>query len=696
MALLTKKKFSFVSKATDKDSFAVVSFKGFEAISKPYQLEIVLISEKAEIDPLQVLKNPAVFTIHRDNEQDVVFNGILIQFEETQEVNGYLFFKAVLAPKLQRLSLTPHNQVFLDQPVPKIIEAVLKDAGLAGGIDFDFKLQGDYQPLEYVCQYDESYLNFISRWAEREGIYYFFEQSTEGEKIVFTDTKISHIDLPLGKDLIYQPQSGLDSLQTKEVVKNFLCKHNLLPQKVYLKDYNYRKPSLAMEGSAEVDIDGWGEHYLYGEHFTSPEEGNKLAKIRAEEFLCRKSVYYGASSIPFLVPGFTFDLTEHYSKSNNKKYLLTEVSHEGHQTGYLVSGISAAIGTRSEQMFYANTFTAIPADVQFRPERTAVKPKIPGTFNAKVDAASSGQYAELDDQGRYKVVLPLDRSGRGSGKASAWCRMTQPYAGADYGMHFPLHKGTEVLLTFIDGDPDRPIIVGSVPNPETGSPVKGSNQTQSVIRSGGGNQLHMGDQQGEEEFAIHAQKDMNTNVNNDRSTTIVGGNDTLIVQAGTRSVTVQGDTSLTVQAGNRTVNVTGNYQLDTTSEVSIQAPSQISLTCGGSSITMVPGKITLSAGGGAEIVLDGNALMTSKGSSVLLDGNAFMTSKGGSGILLDSDAFMISSADSSVLLTGNATLSGNSQASVEAPTATLSGGGSTVTNDAGGVSINGPMVKMNG
>ena len=696
MALLTKKKFSFVSKAAKEDSFAVVSFKGFEAISKPYQFEIVLISEKAGLVPLQVLKNPAVFVIHRDGEQDVVFNGILIQFEETQEVNGYLFFKAVLVPKLQRLSLTHHNQVFLDQPVPKIIETVLKDAGLAGGIDFDFKLQGDYQPLEYICQYGESYLNFISRWAEREGIYYFFEQSTEGEKIVFTDTKISHTDLPLGKNLIYQPQSGLDSLQTKEVVKSFLCKHNLLPQKVYLKDYNYRKPSLAMEGSAEVDSDGWGEHYLYGEHFTSPEEGNRLAKIRAEELLCRKSVYYGASSIPFLVPGFTFDLTEHYAKSSNRKYLLIEVSHEGHQTGYLVSGISAAIGTRSEQMFYANTFAAIPADVQFRPERTAVRPKIPGTFNAKVDAASSGQYAELDDQGRYKVILPLDRSGRGSGKASAWCRMTQPYAGADYGMHFPLHKGTEVLLTFIDGDPDRPIIIGSVPNPETGSPVKGSNQTQSVIRSGGGNQLHMGDQQGEEEFAIHAKKDMNTTVNNDRSTTIVGGNDTLAVQAGTRAVTVQGDTSLTVQAGNRTVNVTGNYQLDTTSEVSIQAPSQISLTCGGSTITMVPGKITLSAGGGAEIVLDANALTKSSvGSQVMLDGNAFMQSSGGASVLFDSNALMVSSSGDQVLLDGKATMSSPAEASVEAPTATLSGGGSTVKNDAGGVTVTGTKISLN-
>ena len=423
MSLLTKKKFSFISKATDKESFAVVSFKGFEAISKPYQFEIVLVSEKTDLDPLQVLQHPAVFTIHRDNEQDVIFNGILIQFEETQEFNGYLFFKAVLAPKLQWLSLTHHNQVFLEQTAPEIMEAALKDGELVSGIDFEFRLQNEYQPFEYICQYGESHLNFVSRWAEREGIYYFFEQTDQGEKVVFTDTKISQTDLVLGKDLIYSPQSGLDSQHTKEVIKEFLCKHSLLPQRVFLKDYNYRKPSLAMEGMAEVDPDGRGENYIYGEHFPTPEEGNRLAKIRAEELLCRKSLFFGKGSVPFIVPGFTFDLQEHYQKIYNRKYLITDVHHEGHQTGYLISGMTAVFDPRDEQMFYSNTFTAIYSDAQFRAERTAVKPKISGTINAKIDAATSGQYAELDDQGRYKVILPFDRSGRGSGKASAWCRM---------------------------------------------------------------------------------------------------------------------------------------------------------------------------------------------------------------------------------------------------------------------------------
>jgi type VI secretion system secreted protein VgrG len=598
MALLTKRKYSFVSKAADADSFAVVNFTGFEALSTPYRFEIVLISEDKDLDPLQVLQHTAVFTIHRENEKDVSFHGILMQFEETQEYNGYLFFKAVLMPKLQWLSLTSHNQIFLDQPVPDILKAVLKECGLSEGIDFEFKLQGTYQPLEYVCQYDETHLNFISRWAEREGIYYFFDQTEQGEKLIFTDTKISHTDLAQGNELTYNPQSGLDSLHTEEAIKAFLCRHSMLPQQVFLKDYNYRKPSLAMEGKADVDPDGRGETYIYGEHFTTPEEGNRLAGIRAEEFLCRKSIYYGNSSVPFMDIGFTFTLQDHYKKAYNKKYLITEIGHEGHQTGYLISGLSGAVAPVDEPMFYANTFTVIPADVQFRPERTAAKPKISGTFNAKVDAASSGQYAEIDDQGRYKVILPLDRSGRGSGKASAWCRMMQPYAGAEYGMHFPLHKGIEVLLTFIDGDPDRPIISGSVPNPETGSPITGPNQTQSMIRSGGGNQLHFEDQQGSEQIYLFGTKDWEIDITNDKNQK-VGNNETLAVGTN-RDKTVGSDQSENI-GSNKTITVGSNHTETVGSNMSVTVGSNHTETVAVNSAETIGVAKELTVGGAYQV-----------------------------------------------------------------------------------------------
>ena len=141
-------------------------------------------------------------------------------------------------------------------------------------------------------------------------------------------------------------------------------------------------------------------------------------------------------------------------------------------------------------------------------------------MNAKVDASGSGQYAEIDEQGRYKLKLPFDRSESKGGKASRWVRMAQPYAGSDYGMHFPLHKDIEVLLTFIDGDPDRPIIAGSVPNPETGSPVTAQNLTKSMMRSCGANELHFDDQKGEENIFLHGTKDWTIDITNDKNQTI--------------------------------------------------------------------------------------------------------------------------------------------------------------------------------
>ncbi len=506
MALLNEKRFSFISNAPGlpEETFAVVSFRGFEGLSIPYEFDILLVSENPEIDLDQMMQNPARFLIHREDGRDVPYHGILRQFEQMHEARGYTFYRALLAPKLWWLSLTRHQQVHLGETVSDVVKKTLLDGGLTT-LDFDFRLQGTYPEMEYVCQYGETHLNFVARWLEREGIYYFFEQTTDGEKVVFTDTRISHTGLAPGGDLIYSPPSGLDDARRGEVVHAFTCRQRQLPRKVLLRDYNYEKPSLEITGSAEVDPQGRGEAYLYGEHFLTPEEGTRLAAIRAEELLCRRQEFFGESTVPFLTTGYTFTLNDHYRTGFNRKYLLTEVTHEGNQTGYLISGVMEALSNKEKRVFYHNSFTAIPADTQFRPERKAVKPRIPGTMNALIDAEGSGDYAELDEQGRYKVRLPFDiDDAHGAGKASHFIRMSQPYAGSDYGVHFPLHKGTDVLLTFIDGDPDRPVISGATPNPETVSPVTSGNQTESVFRDSYGNELIFDSTPGDEHIRLYS------------------------------------------------------------------------------------------------------------------------------------------------------------------------------------------------
>ncbi|MFH1863003.1 MAG: type VI secretion system tip protein TssI/VgrG [bacterium] len=497
MSYLTAKKFSFLSSALAPDTFAVVSFEGFEALSKPYEFEVMLVSEEGNLDLNSILQQPGKFIFHREEGGDVEWNGIVAQFEQLQNYNIYYFYRARLVPKLWWLQLTYHNQIFLDKSVKDIIEEVLKDGSLSSS-DFGFKLQGSYPKIDYVCQYEESHYDFFSRWLEREGLYYYFEQTNSGEKVIITDTKISHVGMAMGDTLYYSPPSGLDFLQRNEIIQSLVCRQTLIPNQVFMKDYNYETPSLTISGSATVDPSGRGNVYYYGEGFKTSAEGNRLAKIRAEEIFCRKEQYFGESTVPFVVPGYCFKLQGHYRNDYNQEYLTTSVNFRGHQTGYLISGIQAALTPQEEQVYYHNSFVAIPSSVQFRTERRTKKAKIYGTLPAKIDAAGSGQYAEIDTQGRYKVILPLDQSGRSGGKASIWLRMMQPHAGPDFGMHFPLHKDTEVMIAFYDGDPDRPFIAGSIPNPETSSPITEETHTKNRMKTKALNEMMMEDKQGEE------------------------------------------------------------------------------------------------------------------------------------------------------------------------------------------------------
>lgn len=506
MDYFTAKKYSFISKALPADTFGVISMKGSEGISKPYEFEIMLVSDNLEIDFDVIMQGTAKLVFHRETGGDAIYNGIITHFEHLHAIGNYAFYRAYLVPRLWWLSITKHNQIILDKSIPEFAQMVLIDGGLTPN-DFEFRLQGAYDPIEYVCQYNESHLNFLSRWLEREGIYYYFDQTEGGEKVIFTDTRLAHTDLAAGKVLTYSPPSGLEALRAAEVVASFHCRRSLMPEKVFLKDYNYRKPSLEMSGEATVDPKGRGTVFFYNEHIKTPEEGKRLAKIRAESILCRRELYLGEGSVPFMLPGFTFTLENHYRKDVNQSYLITDIDHEGNQTGYLLSGITMGrSGDEDNKIYYRNYFTAIPGSVQFRPEAKTEKPKISGAISGMIDAAGSGQYAELDPQGRYKVIFPFDLSGRTGGKASQWVRMAQPYAGSDHGMHFPLHKGTEVIIIFTDGDPDRPTIAGAVTNPETPSPVSGDNQSKSRLVSASGNEFHMEDAAGSERILLNSPK----------------------------------------------------------------------------------------------------------------------------------------------------------------------------------------------
>ncbi|MFH1019073.1 MAG: type VI secretion system tip protein TssI/VgrG [Pseudomonadota bacterium] len=506
MPPLTDHAFTFASQALPVNPFTVVRFSGEEKLSSLYRFEILLVAKMEDaIDLTAVLQNPATFTIKKQmaTGSDLPFHGILSAFEELHQAGDYVFYRAELRPRLWWVTLTNHNQVFLNQKVDQFLATVLQDGGLSQGLDFEFRFQGKYLPWEYLCQYAESHFDFISRWLEREGACYWFEQSEHGEKMIVSDTLIAHTALPGHETFLYSPPSGLDAGDADKVIKRFTLRQSPLPKNVLLKDYNYMKPNLDLQGKAPVQGQGRGEIYLYGEHFLDQDEADRLAKVRAEEFLCREKIFHGLSAIPGVRPGYLFTLKKHFREEFNQQYLTMAVRHEGSQERYLSSGLGVRDLEDQDGLFYRNTFECLPATAQFRPARVTPKPRITGTLSAKIDAAGSGQYAELDEHGRYKVILPFDLAGRQAGKSSAPLRMMQPYAGPGQGMHFPLRKGVEVLLTFLDGDPDRPVIAGALPNPECQSPVNADNQSMATITTGGGNKIHMEDKEGSQRILLH-------------------------------------------------------------------------------------------------------------------------------------------------------------------------------------------------
>lgn len=475
-------------------STRVAGFRGVEAISRPYQLEIFLIlkGDQDELDLADAVGAKARLVLDREDDQipPFSFGGILASVELLHEYGEQALFRAVMVPKLWLLGLSRHSRIFTKKKIPDVIREVLEENGLSGD-DYEMRL-GSYEVEEHITQYRESDLDFISRWMEREGIFYFFEHGEDGEKLILCDSKTYDND-ELGKPVRYSPQLGQDT-SAGASLRSFTCLHASLPAQVRLKDYDYARPNLTLAGAATVDPNGVGEVSLYGERFFSPAAGQKLARIRAEEMLAHQVVYRGQGSRFHLRSGYVFELEEHPRPSFNARYLGTAVRHWGNQaTGQ--SQYRDIMGLEHDDTYFVEV-TAIPAGTQFRAESRTPWPRIHGFENGTVDGPADSEYAQIDDQGRYNVKFKFDESALKNGTASTFVRMMQPHGGSVEGFHFPLRKGTEVICAYLGGDPDRPVITGVVPTAITPSPVVSSNYTQNIIQTGGANYITMEDRSG--------------------------------------------------------------------------------------------------------------------------------------------------------------------------------------------------------
>jgi len=517
----------------EEPTFQVVSFTGSEALSTPYLFVIKLVSAAENIK--NVLYKGAILTI-RLGAGSVQYHGVVARFEQIRKESGYVYYEAVLKPKFDILSLTRQSDVFINLSLTDIITAVFQTAVFTDAYSLDLKgpnlndgatfyappaaADSGYNRWSYCCQYEETCFDFLSRIFAREGVYYYFEQGADQEKLCITDNIISH-PAPSGT-ILYKPPSELSTEPEDNVIHGLVYKEEMLPSRVTLMNYNYEKAGQSvMSAAAFVSGDGLmndtyqGEVRIYGENFSTTEEGTSLAKIRAQEIFCKGETYCGFGTTVPLMPGMLINLV-HTNPEFSGEYLVCDVHHQGEQK----LALAGSQGTGGENFSYTNTFTLIRSNVQFRPERKTAKPRITGTMNAVIHGETSGQYAELDPCGRYQVDLPFTALAGDAGaivmKKSAWIRMATPYAGsgATYGMHFPLHKGAEVILSFRDGDPDLPIISGAAFNSQSANPINSSGTVDGeagvyapqnlVIQSAGGNKIVMNDTAGEESILIHS------------------------------------------------------------------------------------------------------------------------------------------------------------------------------------------------
>lgn len=474
------------SPALPGDSVEIHTFSGREAISQLFEYELLIVVRgTTELDEEALLTSVAELVFEKGGAEVARMFGMIASVKDSlQSETQHLAYTLVFVPRLWRMSLTETSEIFMDQSVVDIVEEKLTRSGLVAEQDFEIRLRASYPPQEFVVQYKETDLAFLSRLTEHHGIAFFFEHKGGKDVLVLTDENSGF--LPIAGDTVpFSPRGerlGVFALERTT---------RSLPSRYVVKDYNYRTPQVSLTATAPVSNVG-GDIVEYGAHFKTPGEASRAAKIRSEELLVRRTVFDGKSDVQTLRAGVRFKLDGH-SRADGE-YLLVEVRHHAQQVAL---GMGAG-----EDAGYTNEFVAIPAKTTFRPARVTAKPKVHGVINGTIETEAKGQYADVDGEGRYRVRFQFDTGDAQHGKASRPIRMAQPHAGAGYGFHFPLRDGVEVLLTFIDGDPDRPIISGAVPNPVTPSTVGAENGRRNVIRTGGGNEINIDDTEGSERIKM--------------------------------------------------------------------------------------------------------------------------------------------------------------------------------------------------
>lgn len=425
----------------------------------------------------------AVFKLHRPCGDEYIA-GVISSIGLGSDKNGLNGFVFTINSILNRLKKESGSYVYLNKDAKSLASDIMLRSGL-NEKNFYFKLKEKYSNREFVLQYNESDYDFLSRVISYYGIFYSFEHSDGDSKVVFYDGFEDFPILQSSGGLIYNAESG--AVKNVESIFCISSSINLLTESFKLKDYNYRIPEISIESSSinSSELGACGEQYLYGLNAYDIESNDKLCQVINESIDWKRMVLHAESDCRGLFPGCRFELKEHPESTYNVEYFVVAVSHYGDQSS------AFSMNDSSSKSTYRNKLVLLPQGTHYRSDFIP-KPKINGVITAIVES-SGGDYAHIDEQGRYKIKLSFDLQNTNQGESSHPIRLMQQNSGSNHGIHFPLHSGTEVVVSCVNGDPDRPILLGSLPNPNNNSPTSSQNNTQNIIRTWGGNELQMED-----------------------------------------------------------------------------------------------------------------------------------------------------------------------------------------------------------
>ncbi|HSC84410.1 MAG TPA: type VI secretion system tip protein TssI/VgrG, partial [Pseudomonas sp.] len=432
----------------------VLEFKGHEALSQPFVFTLELVSEQPDLDLQGLLHQRAFLTLSSQGQGIHAYVHQAGCAESGQRLTRY---QLVLRPQLAYLAHRSNQRIFQHLSVAEIIASVLEEHGIAQGA-YKFQLGASYPQRDYCVQYDESDLHFIQRLCEEEGIHYHFQHSPDGHVLVFADDQTA---FPRLAPVAYQQDSGL--VADQPVIKRFSLRLATRTSRVTRRDYDFEKPRLLLEAAHKGDSQPDLEDYDYPGRFTERPRGKHLSQRALERHRSDYQLAEGSSDQPLLCTGHFLELSAHPRADWNQLWLLNEVHHEGKQPQVLEESISSFLGARKEQdnqddgfhQGYRNHFSATPWEIPYRPALQHPKPRILGSQSAVV-TGPKGEEIHCDQYGRVKVQFHWDREGQADDKTSCWLRVSSSWAGDRYGGIAIPRVGMEVLVTFLEGDPDQP------------------------------------------------------------------------------------------------------------------------------------------------------------------------------------------------------------------------------------------------